>query len=392
MTGCTSIHWLKIFTRFLRLGCTSFGGPIAHIGIFRREFVEKDKLIFDEDYASLVAVSQVIPGPTSSQVGVGLGFNLGGIKGAIAAWSGFTFPSLIIMVIAALWVLQGGSFGAGWLIAAMKIVAVGVVTQALLGMWYQLCTDRETKITALIAAVIFYVFPTALTQVALIGIALIIGLSLKGTDEDQGFVFDRSKSQVVGIVSLVIWIVLISTCVLFESDSPWIMLLTGNVLSGGLVFGGGHVVLPLLEAKFVPPIDITSFLAGYGIAQAVPGPLFSFAAFIGTILLPESLGWAAIIAVMAIFLPGMVLMVAVMSVGQPMIGLKQQLMFVNAVVVGLLLAVLVNPIFTQSVYSGFTTCLAILGLLMTVVFKRSPVELVVVITMLSYAGHLAGYL
>ena len=158
MTGCTSIHWLKIFTRFLRLGCTSFGGPIAHIGIFRREFVEKDKLIFDEDYASLVALSQVIPGPTSSQVGVGLGFNLGGIKGAIAAWSGFTLPSLIIMVIAAVWVLQGGSFGAGWLIAAMKIVAVGVVTQALLGMWYQLCTDRETKITALITAVIFTYF------------------------------------------------------------------------------------------------------------------------------------------------------------------------------------------------------------------------------------------
>ena len=323
---------------------------------------------------------------------MGLGFNLGGIKGAIAAWSGFTLPSLIIMVIAALWVLQGGSFGAGWLIAAMKIVAVGVVTQALLGMWYQLCTDRETKITALIAAVIFYVFPTALTQVALIGIALVIGLSLKGTEEDQGFVFNRSKSQVVGIVSLVFWIMLISTSILFESDSPWIMLLTGNVLSGGLVFGGGHVVLPLLEAKFVPLIDITSFLAGYGVAQAVPGPLFSFAAFIGTILLPESLGWAAIIAVMAIFLPGMVLMVAVMSVGQPMIGLKQQLIFVNAVVVGLLLAVLVNPIFTQSVYSGFTTCLAILGLLVTVVFKRSPVELVVVITMLSYAGHLAGYL
>ena len=392
MTGCTSIHWFKIFTRFLRLGCTSFGGPIAHIGIFRREFVEKEKLIFDEDYASLVALSQVIPGPTSSQVGVGLGFNLGGIKGAIAAWSGFTLPSLIIMVIAALWVLQGGSFGAGWLIAAMKIVAVGVVTQALLGMWYQLCTDRETKITALIAAVIFYVFPTALTQVALIGIALVIGLLLKGTDEDQGFVFDRSKSQVVGIVSLVFWIMLISTSVLFESDSPWIMLLTGNVLSGGLVFGGGHVVLPFLEAEFVPPIDITSFLAGYGVAQAVPGPLFSFAAFIGTVLLPESLGWAALVAVMAIFLPGMVLMVAAMSVGQPMIGLRQQLMFVNAVVVGLLLAVLVNPIFTQSVYSGFTTCLAILGLLVTVVFKRSPLELVVVITMLSYAGHLAGYL
>ncbi|MBE59344.1 MAG: hypothetical protein CMD66_08135 [Gammaproteobacteria bacterium] len=392
MKSCTSVHWFKIFARFLRLGCTSFGGPLAHIGIFRREFVEKDKLMIDEDYASLVALCQVIPGPTSSQLGMGLGFNLGGIKGAIAAWSGFTLPSVIIMVVAALWVLQGGSLSAGWLIAAMKIVAVGVVTHALLGMWYQLCTDRETKITALIAAITFYVFPVALTQVALIGVALVIGLSLKGTDEDQAFNFDRSKSHVVGIVSLVIWIVLMSTAVFFQSDSQWIMLLTGNVLSGGLVFGGGHVVLPFLEAEFVPPIDITSFLAGYGVAQAVPGPLFSFAAFIGTVLLPESLGWAALVAVMAIFFPGMVLLVAAMSVGQPMIGLKQQLMFVNAVVVGLLLAVLVNPIFTQSVYSGFTTCLALLSLLVTVFFKRSPLELVFVITITSYAGHLAGYL
>ena len=348
--------------------------------------------MIDEDYASLVALCQVIPGPTSSQLGMGLGFNLGGIKGAIAAWSGFTLPSVIIMIVAALWVLQGGSLSAGWLIAAMKIVAVGVVTHALLGMWYQLCTDRETKITALIAAITFYVFPVALTQVALIGVALVIGLSLKGTDEDQAFNFDRSKSHVVGIVSLVIWIVLMSTAVFFQSDSQWIMLLTGNLLSGGLVFGGGHVVLPFLEAEFVPPIDITSFLAGYGVAQAVPGPLFSFAAFIGTVLLPESHGWAALVAVMAIFFPGMVLLVAAMSVGQPMIGLKQQLMFVNAVVVGLLLAVLVNPIFTQSVYSGFTTCLALLSLLVTVFFKRSPLELVFVITITSYAGHLAGYL
>ena len=348
--------------------------------------------MIDEEYASLVALCQVIPGPTSSQLGMGLGFNLGGIKGAIAAWSGFTLPSVIIMVVAALWVLQGGSLSAGWLIAAMKIVAVGVVTHALLGMWYQLCTDRETKLTALIAAITFYVFPVALTQVALIGVALVIGLSLKGTDVDEAFNFDRSKSYFVGLVSLVIWIVLMSTAVFFQSDSHWIMLLTGNVLSGGLVFGGGHVVLPFLEAEFVPPIDISSFLAGYGVAQAVPGPLFSFAAFIGTVLLPESLGWAALVAVMAIFLPGMVLMVAAMSVGQPMIGLRSQLMFVNAVVVGLLLAVLVNPIFTQSVYSGFTTCLALLSLLVTVVFKRSPLELVLVITLTSYAGHLAGYL
>ena len=392
MDSCIPVHWFKIFTRFLRLGCTSFGGPLAHIGIFRREFVEKDRLMIDEDYASLVALCQVIPGPTSSQLGMGLGFNLGGIKGAIAAWSGFTLPSVIIMVVAALWVLQGGSLSAGWLIAAMKIVAVGVVTHALLGMWYQLCTDRETKITALIAAITFYVFPVALTQVALIGVALVIGLSLKGTDVGKAFNFDRSKSHVVGIVSLVIWIVLMSIAVFFQSDSQWIMLLTGNVLSGGLVFGGGHVVLPFLEAEFVPPIDITSFLAGYGVAQAVPGPLFSFAAFIGTVLLPESLGWAALVAVMAIFLPGMVLMVAAMSVGQPMIGLRPQLMFVNAVVVGLLLAVLVNPIFTQSVYSGFTTCLALLSLLVTVVFKRSALELVLVIAITSYAGHLAGYL
>ena len=392
MKGLASVHWVKIFTRFLRLGCTSFGGPVAHIGIFRREFVEKDKLMVDDDFASLVALSQVIPGPTSSQVGTGLGFSLGGTKGAIAAWSGFTLPSVIIMVITALWVLEGGSFTAGWLIAAMKIVAVGVVTQALLGMWYQLCIDRETKITALISAITFFAFPTVLTQVALIGLALIIGFALKGTEKNDAFNFDRSKSKVTGIISFAIWIVLMSIAVFFESDSQGITLLTGNVLSGGLVFGGGHVVLPFLQAEFVPSIDITYFLAGYGVAQAVPGPLFSFAAFIGTILLPESLGLAALVAVIAIFLPGMVFMVAAVSLGQSMIGFKKQMMFVNAVVVGLLLTVLVNPIFTQSVYSSFTTCLALLSLLISVVFKRSPLELVLVITMTSYAGHLAGYL
>ena len=206
------------------------------------------------------------------------------------------------MVIAALWVLEGGSFTAGWLIAAMKIVAVGIVTQALLGMWYQLCVDRETKITALIAAITFFAFPIVLTQVALIGLALIIGFALKGTVKNDAFNFDRSKSKVTGIISFAIWIVLMSIAVFFESDSQWITLLTGNVLSGGLVFGGGHVVLPFLQAEFVPSIDITSFLAGYGVAQAVPGPLFSFAAFIGTILLPESLGLAALVAVIAIFL------------------------------------------------------------------------------------------
>mgnify|MGYP001224462500 CR=1 FL=1 len=392
MKGNASLHWFKIFTRFLRLGCTSFGGPVAHIGIFRREFVEKDKLIDDAEYASLVALCQLIPGPTSSQIGMRLGYNLGGTGGAIAAWGGFTLPSAIIMIIAALWVLQGGSFTTGWFIAAMKIVAVGVVTQAVVGMWQQLCADRETKIVALIAAITFYAFPITFTHVALVGIALVIGFSLKVTDDSSGFNFYRSKSQIVGIVSLVIWIVLISIAALSESDSLWITLFTGNVLSGGLVFGGGHVVLPLLETKFVPPLDITSFLAGYGIVQAVPGPLFSLAAYIATILLPESLGWAALVAVLAIFLPGMILLIAAMSIGSYLINLKQRLIFVNAVVVGLLLAVLINPIFSQSVYSEFTAFLALLSLLLIVGLKRSPLELVLVMTMTSYAGHLTGYL
>ncbi|MEK9605791.1 MAG: chromate transporter, partial [Gammaproteobacteria bacterium] len=171
----------SVFRQFLWLGCTSFGGPVAHIGIFRRQFVEKEQRLSDSDYASIVAVCQIIPGPASSQVGMGLGYRFAGWGGALAAWLGFTLPSAVLMLCAALWILNGGVASDGaWVITAMKLVAVGIVTQAVIGMWRQLCTDRETKIVALIAVVAFYSMPTAIMQVGLILAALIGGYMRTG--------------------------------------------------------------------------------------------------------------------------------------------------------------------------------------------------------------------
>jgi chromate transporter len=379
----------KLFLQFLYLGCTSFGGPVAHIAIFRRQFVSQEKRLSEDEYATLVALCQMIPGPASSQVGMGLGYRFAGWQGALAAWVGFTLPSAILMFAAALWVLSGGVANGDWFITAMKLVAVGIVTQALLGMWGQLCVDRETKIVALIAAITFYAAPTPLTQVAIIGLALFAGY-LKSQSQDVEY--SKLALQRVGIFGIALWLIgVIIASVPVDMNALWAVL-TGHYLSGALVFGGGHVVLPLLEAEFVPPLDSEAFIAGYGFAQAMPGPLFTLSSFIGAVMLPEAAFLGAALAVIAIFLPGALLLFAVLSVGDFLMSWKQRLIFVNAAVVGLLFAVLVNPIFTEAVTSEATTGLAILSLMTCVALKRSPLELVGIMTISTYIVHLLGWL
>ena len=382
---------LAVFFKFLWLGCTSFGGPVAHIGIFHRQFVEKERRLSVSDYVSLVALCQIIPGPASSQVGMGLGYRFAGWAGAIAAWLGFTLPSAVLMLCAALWILNGGvSADSAWVITVMKLVAVGIVTQAVLGMWKQLCTDRETKIVALIAAVAFYSTPTVIMQVELILAALIGGYVLvrkRSTNASENMMTYQS-TLAAPLLGIGIWGLGIVFAVTLADGSIWSEVFAGHYISGALVFGGGHVVLPLLEAEFVPPLGTSTFLAGYGFAQVMPGPLFTIASYLGAVTVPEFPMIAALIGIIAIFLPGTILLAVALSFGSVLEKWKERLIFVNAVVVGILFAVLINPVFTEAIYSEVTTALGILSLLVCIALKRSPLELVVVMTGATYICHL----
>jgi len=383
-------NFTRILFQFLWLGCTSFGGPTAHIGIFRRQFVEKEKRLSDDEYATLVALCQMIPGPASSQVGMGLGYRIGGFSGSLAAWIGFTLPSAILMYLGALWILEDGSLASGWFVTAMKLVAVGIVTQAVLGMWSQLCLKRETKLVALIAAVIFYSAPVALTQLGLIAAALIAGYVSQPIEAPK--VSGESRYWKAAIWGLLIWAVGVGASGWVGSDNTWLSMITGHYSSGALVFGGGHVVLPLLEAEFVPPLQVDTFLAGYGFAQAMPGPLFTLASYLGPVLIPESTLLAAMVATVAIFLPGAILLLVALSIGQQLMHWKSRLVFVNAVVVGLLFAILVNPIFTEAVDSEVTTALAVLSLIVAVALKRSPLELVAIMIGATFLADQLGWI
>lgn len=380
---------MAIFFQFLWLGCTSFGGPVAHLGVFRRLFVEQKALFSEADYANLVALCQVIPGPASSQVGMGIGYRLGGVPGALAAFVGFTLPSALLMAFGGWAVLSGTLPETSWLVSALKLVALGIVTQAVIGMWGQLCQTRETKLAAIIAALLFYIEPTAWAQVAMIATALIVGHLMFKDDAAETPVTAPTLSTQTGLISLVVWAALLLAAVLVPFDNAFTTIITGNYLSGALVFGGGHVVLPLLESEFVPPLSEDVFLAGYGLAQAMPGPLFTLGSYLGAVTLADQPIVGALVATIAIFLPGALLLAATAAIGSKMLPwLKPRLMYVNAVVVGLLLSVLVNPIFTESVDSSITTLLACISLAMTVGFKRSPLELVSVMVILTFVADL----
>ncbi len=379
---------MAIFLQFLWLGCTSFGGPVAHLGIFRRVFVEQKQVFSESDYANLVALCQVIPGPASSQVGMGIGYRLGGTAGAFAAFVGFTLPSALLMALGGWAVLSGNLPETSWLVTALKLVALGIVTQAVIGMWGQLCQSRETKLAALIAAVLFYIQPTAWAQVGMIAVALLAGHVLLKSDDADAPAPAPTLSTQTGIASLALYALLLIAAVTLPWSDALSQILTGNYLSGALVFGGGHVVLPLLESEFVPPLSEDVFLAGYGLAQAMPGPLFTLGSYLGAVTLAEQPLLGALVATLAIFLPGALLLAGTAAVGGQMLPwLKPRLMYVNAVVVGLLLSVLVNPIFTESVYNAATTGLACVSLALTVGLKRSPLELVSVMVILTFVTH-----
>src|SRR5438132_13601267 len=301
--------WREVLGAFLRLGLTSFGGPVAHLGYFREEFVHRRRWLDDKSYADLVALCQFLPGPASSQVGLAVGMLRAGYAGALAAWTGFTLPSAIALVFFAYGVSAlGDSAGAGWL-HGLKVAAVEVVAQAVLGMARTLAPDRARATLAVVAAIIALGAPSSWGQIGAIALGGIVGaVLLRGGEEIAPAALPLHVSRALGALLLVAFFALLIGLPLLAAAIPSQALKEFDAFyrAGSLVFGGGHVVLPLLQASVVPPgwVGNDTFLAGYGAAQAVPGPLFTFAAYLGTVMGPPPNGWlGGLICLVAIFLP-----------------------------------------------------------------------------------------
>jgi len=394
------ISFTEMFWVFFKLGLTSFGGPIAHIGYFHKLFVEQKKWFSAEEYAEIVSLCQFLPGPTSSQVGMSIGLKCGGISNAFAAWLGFTIPSMLIMIAAGYGILTFDGTSLTTILHVLKLLAAAVILQAVLSMAKTLTPDWTRRILALTATIILVVNPTALMQLFVLGAGIIAGIFLSGnksaeiqkTESKSKTYSYASFVQKLGPVSAIIFGMLLFALPLLAIayTSPIIEIANIFFQSGALVFGGGHVVLPLLQSQLVPNglISHTDFMAGYGMAQAIPGPLFTFAAYLG-VMMPTGLpAWiSGIVCLIIIFLPAILLVLAVIPFWDSIRGnsyIKAGLYGINAVVVGLLLAALINPILILSLKSGFDIMI-ILGLFLLLVFSRLPVWLVIL------GASLAGY-
>ncbi|GIX26254.1 MAG: chromate transporter [Burkholderiales bacterium] len=380
----------EVFRAFLKLGLTSFGGPIAHLGYFRDEFVVRRRWIDERGYADLVALCQFLPGPASSQVGLGIGLIKAGVAGALAAWAGFTLPSALVMLAFAYGVESyWEALGSGWL-HGLKVVAVAVVAQAVWGMARTLCPDRERFTLAAAATLLVLAVPTALGQIgAILGGGLAGWLLLKPPETRGHVEMPVPVSRGFAAVNLVAFFLLLGGLPLLAAatGTPALAIFDGFYRTGSLVFGGGHVMLPLLQSVVVPPGWVTTdeFLAGYGAAQAIPGPLFTFAAYLGTLMEPLGGGWpGGILCLLAIFLPSFLLVFGVMPFWDRLRrvqGIQSALMGVNAAVVGLLLAALYHPVWTSAIRSPGNFGLGLVAFALLVFWKWPP-WLVVLLTAL----------
>ncbi len=380
----------EVFGAFLKLGLTSFGGPIAHLGYFRDELVQRRKWISEQGYADLVALCQFLPGPASSQVGFALGLLRGGPMGAAAAWLGFTLPSALLLIIFASFAYAlNGPLGQG-LVHGLKLVAVAIVAQAIWGMARALTPDRERAAIALGAIFIVALAPVTLGQVLAIGFGAVAGLWLcRGEAASPGTDFTFNVPRLAGAVCLALFFGLLLGLPVLSAATGWrpLQMLDAFYRSGALVFGGGHVVLPLLENEVVRSgwVAADDFLAGYGAAQAIPGPLFSFAAYLGFVsaVPPNGLVGAGI-ALPMIFLPGLLLVVGVIpfwSALRRRPRAQAGLRGTNAAVVGILGAALYDPVWTSAVGSVLDFALVTAGFLALVVWKAPPWLVVVALAL-----------
>jgi chromate transporter len=397
--GAAGAGWIRaaieVFGVALRLGLTSFGGPIAHLGYFRDEYVVRRKWIDEARYADLVALCQFLPGPASSQIGIALGIHRAGLLGGFAAWSGFTLPSAAAL-LAFGYGMQGAGVGdAGWL-HGLKVVAVAVVAQAVWGMASNLAADRARVSVMILATIAVLTSRTATAQIIVILVAGLIGWGLLGAPGASSTTTVRAPiSKTVGICALALFFSLLVALPVARSMAPsqTLAVFDSFFRAGSLVFGGGHVVLPLLQAEVVPPgwVSNEEFLAGYGAAQAVPGPLFTFAAYLGSVMHQPPNGWiGASLALGAVFLPSFLLVVGALPFWEILryrAGFQAGLRGINAAVVGLLLAALYDPVWTSAITgpADFALALIAFGLLM---FWRTPSWMVVLIV--AIGGALIG--
>jgi len=387
---------LEVLAVATKLGLTSFGGPIAHLGYFRDEYVTRRKWIDEASYADLVALSQFLPGPASSKVGIALGIIRAGPLGGVMAWIGFTMPSALLLTLFAFGVISLGGDDVGWL-HGLNVVAVAVVAQAVWGMARNLCPDRPRITLAFVATVLTFAWPAAglpiaLGQIVVIVVGAIVGwliLAPPSLEARQATV-ERLHIPIGHGLAVGAWAILFGLLIglplarsFVQSDA--LALFDSFYRSGALVFGGGHVVLPLLQAEVVPPGWVTDsqFLAGYGAAQAVPGPLFTFAAYLGAVRQVQPNGWlGAVIALTAIFLPGFLLVFGSLPYWERLRMRRDAqsiLRGVNAAVVGVLLAALYQPVWTSAIHNAADFCLGLVafGLLM---FWKLPPWLVVLVS------------
>ncbi len=384
---------LEVFRAFLKLGLTSFGGPIAHLGYFRDELVVRRKWLDEAAYADVVALCQFLPGPASSQVGFALGVLRGkGIWGGVAAWLAFTLPSALILLAFALGAAQFTGPVAEGLLHGLKLVAVAVVARAIWGMAQTLTPDRTRAGIALAAIVIVVLFTGSVGQIAV----LVLGAC-------AGLWFCRERAAPIsghlnfpvgpraGIISLALFVslLLLPPLAVTVTGSQTLAFFDAFYRSGALVFGGGHVVLPLLQAQVVAPgwISNETFLVGYGVAQAVPGPLFTFAAYLGAMMGPEPNGIVgALIALIALALPGLLLVYGMLPFWDTLRtrpAAQAAMRGTNAAVVGILGAALYSPVWTSAVLTPRDFVVALAGFLLLTVWKVPPW---IVVVLLAAAG------
>ncbi|HAS8342721.1 TPA: chromate efflux transporter [Vibrio vulnificus] len=379
---------LQIFKTFFWLGWISFGGPAAHIGYFRHTFVEKLKWISDEEYAQLVALSQFLPGPGSSQVGFGLGYKKGGLPGACAAFLGFTLPSVVIMLLLALVSSQVTDTALFQnVVHGLKLLAVVVVADAAWGMYKNFCKTPLTVGISVATAVALLVYSGIATQMVVLIIAALIGvIALKGENKATEHSFKPSLTPLLTFAALLLLLPLLATA------QPLVQLFNEFYQAGSLVFGGGHVVLPLLQNIVGEQISQDAFLTGYTAAQAVPGPMFTFATYIGYVLHPSSPILGAVVATLAVFLPGFLLMLGVLKNWQLLAAnprVSGALQGVNASVVGLLVAALYQPVFTSAVSSGLDVSLILIGFYLQ---KQIKVPILALVLFFMLSGATLGML
>jgi chromate transporter len=378
---------LDVLLIFLKLGLSSFGGPIAHIGYFRDEFVTRRRWLDEQAYADLVALCQFLPGPASSQVGFSIGLMRAGYLGGLAAWTGFTLPSAFALVLFALGVASlGGPLGSG-LLHGLKLVAVAIVAQAVWGMARTLCPDRERASIATVAALLILLSSSSVAQIAAILLGAVAGLWLcRGAPPQAVGHLAMPVSRRAGFLALAAFLILLAGVLLVQLHPAQngVDLFAAFYRSGALVFGGGHIVLPLLREAFVTPgwVGDDAFLAGYGAAQAVPGPLFTFAAYLGAVVKGEPNGLAgAALGLFGIFLPGILILIGMLPFWDAFrmrASAQAAMRGVNAAVVGLLGAALYNPVWTTSVKTPADFAIALVSFVLLVAWCAPPLVVVIV--------------